>query len=108
MITKSKELRNDTNGETWIKGIQCGRATIQALQQHYGGDVESDKRIKSAKHTNEYIFYKVETFFFEEYFMTTKENYKVQEQYGVPAYEADKVKIFLEGIKIQTSQSKWQ
>ena len=40
--------------------------------------------------------------------MTTKENYKVQEQYGVPAYEADKVKIFLEGIKIQTSQSKWQ
>ena len=47
-------------------------------------------------------------FFFEEYFMTTKENYKVQEQYGVPAYEADKVKIFLEGIKIQTSQSKWQ
>ena len=61
-------LFNSTNGDTWINNIQCGKAVIQALQQHYDGFFESNKRIQEAKHNNENIFYKVETLFsFEEY-----------------------------------------
>ena len=41
-----KELCNGTNINTWIKGIRCGRAAIQALHQNYDRYVESDKRIQ--------------------------------------------------------------
>ena len=43
---------NGTHGDTWIKGIQCGKGVIQALQQQYDGDVESYKHTQAAKHNN--------------------------------------------------------
>ena len=56
--------------------------------------------IEESKHNNENIFYKVETSFpFEDYCTSITENYKILVQYGVPSYEVDKVKLFLDGIK---------
>ena len=68
-------LFNSTNGDTWINNIQCGKAVIQALQQHYDRFFESNKRIQEAKHNNENIFYKVETSFsFEGYCTKIEDN----------------------------------
>ena len=48
---------------------------MQALQQHYNVDFQSDKWIQEAKHNNENIFYKVETSFsFEGYCTKIEDN----------------------------------
>ena len=41
-----KELTLGTDEETWIKGLKCGRKSIQELKYHYDGTSEGTQRKK--------------------------------------------------------------
>ena len=58
-----KELTLGVDAETWIKGLQCGRKSMQELQANYYGTLESSQREKIARYDLKKIFYNNETTF---------------------------------------------
>ena len=65
-ILKELNLGNDT--ETLIKGLKCGRNSMQGLQAHYYGTSEEARRNQVSRAYLKKIFYKNETtFLFEKY-----------------------------------------
>ena len=62
------ELTLGTDSETWIKGFKCGRKEIQELQSHYNGTSEGSHQKQVAIAELKKIFYKNETtFIFDKY-----------------------------------------
>ena len=87
-----KECTLNTDAETWIKNIRCGREAMRALQLHFDGPDESRKRLDTAKAQLDKTFYRHEaTFSFERYVTTLNEIYKIHERYNEPIYESDKI-----------------
>ena len=83
-----KELIIGTDSETWIKGIKCGRKAMQELQAHYEGKSEGSQRKQVARADLTKIFYKNETnFTFEKYVTNIKGVFHMLEKYGVPLCE---------------------
>ena len=102
-----KELCTDTNAETWIKGIRCGRVAIKALQTHYDGTAEGERRKEVAKNDLKSLFYRNEsTFSFEKYVTKMQAFYNTLEQYGEPEYESNKVKNLLDKINCPNNDIK--
>ena len=92
-----KECTLDSDAETWIKNIRCGREAMKILQKHYDGPDEARKRLDAAKSTLDRTFYRHEaTFSFEKYVTTLNGIYKIHERYNEPIYESDKVRYLLD------------
>lgn len=99
-----RSLTTGTDAENWIKGISCGRMAMRALQEHYDGNAESEKRKEAARADIKTLFYKNESSFsFEKYINRLKKSFDTLDKYGVPIYEEDKVKLLLD--KIQSTHS---
>ena len=82
-----KELTLGTEAETWIKGLKCVRKAMQELQAHYDGTLEGSRRRQVARADIKKIFYKNETTFtFEKYVTNLKGFFNVLVRYGVPLY----------------------
>ena len=63
-----KELTLGTDAETWIEGLKQNRKAIQELQAHYARKLEGAQRKQVARADLKKIFYKNETnFTFEKY-----------------------------------------
>ena len=87
-----REITLGTQAETWMKGKRCGRAAMLALQAHYDGVAESDRRLTVSKADLGKLFYRNEsTFSFEKYVTKLLDIFNIHELYGVPLYEKDKV-----------------
>ena len=94
-----KELTLGTDAETWIKGLKCGRKAMQELQAHYDGTSEGARRKQVARVDLKKIFYKNETTFtFEKYVTNLKGIFNVLEGYGVPLYEDHMVEHLIDRI----------
>ena len=69
-----KELTLGTDSETWIKGLKCVINAMQELQPHYDGTSEGAQRKQVDRADLKNIFYKNETtFIFENYVTKLKE-----------------------------------
>ena len=53
-----KELTVDTDTDTCMKGKYCGQETMLALQNHYDGKYEGERRKKLAKYNLKRLFYR--------------------------------------------------
>ena len=70
-----KELTLGTDAETWIKGLQCGRKSMQELHAQYDVRSEGAWRNQVSIAYLKRIFYKNETTFtFEKYVNVMKKN----------------------------------
>ena len=75
-----KELTLGTDAETWIKGLKCVRKAMQELQAHYDGTSEGARRKQVARADLKKIFYKNETTFtFENYVTNLKRIFNMLE-----------------------------
>ena len=75
-----KEMTLGTDSETWIKGLKCSRKEMQELQYHYDVTSEVSRRKKVARTELNEIFYKNETtFIFENYVTKLKGVFNVLE-----------------------------
>ena len=82
-----KELTLGTDAETWIKGLKCVRKSMQELQNQYDCTSEGARRNQVARADLNNIFYKNETTFtFEKYVTNLKGVFNVLEKYGVLLY----------------------
>ena len=94
-----KEPTLGTDAETWIKGLKCGRKEIQELQSHYDGTSEGSWRNQVARADLNNIFYKNETtFIFEKYITKLKRFFNVLGKYGAPLYKEHMVEHLLDQI----------
>ena len=94
-----KELTLGTDTETRIKGLKCSRKSTQELQDHYDCTSEAARRKQVAKADSKKIFYKNETTFtFEKYVTKIKGIFNVLEKYGVPLYEEQIMEHLLDQI----------
>ena len=92
-----KECLLDSEAESWIKNIKCGRLAMKALQDHYDGPAEGRNRISTANQQLEKLFYRHEfTFSFEKYVTALNSIFKTLERYNEPMYETNKVKALLD------------
>ena len=92
-----KESLLDTEAESWIRNIKCGREAMKALQGHYDGPAEARNRITTANQQLEKLFYRHEfTFSFEKYVTALNGVFKTLERYDEPMYESNKVKALLD------------
>ena len=97
VINIIKESLLDTEAESWIRNIKCGRAAMKALQGHYDGPAEARNRIATANQQLEKLFYRHEfTFNFEKYVTALNGIFKTLERYDEPMYETNKVKALLD------------
>ena len=68
------ELTVDTDDKTWMKGKLYGIEAILALQNHYDSKSDGERRIKLAKDDLKRLFYRNETTFsFERYVTKMKQ-----------------------------------
>ena len=80
-----KELTLGTESETCIKGLKCGINSMQELQAHYEFISEGEQRKQFYRADLRNIFYKNETTFtFEKYVTNIKGVFNVLVKYGVP------------------------
>ena len=92
-----KELTHRTDAETWIKGLKYGREAMQELQAHYDGTSVGERREKVDIADLKKIFYKNETTFtFEKYVTNLKGVLNVLVKYDVPIYEEKMVEHLLD------------
>jgi hypothetical protein len=92
-----------------MQGITCGRIAMQALQAHYDGDAEAEKRKQAAKSDLSTLYYRHESAFsFEKYINRLKKCFDTLEKYQVPYYEEDKVKLLLDRIQNNHGEVKTQ
>ena len=83
-----KELSLDNNSEICIKGLKCCREDIQELQDNYYVTPQGAQRKKVDRYDLKKIFYKNETnFTFENYVTKLKGIFNVLDKYGVLIYE---------------------
>jgi hypothetical protein len=109
VLTLLKSLTTATDAENWMKGCSCGRVAMQALQAHYDGDAEAEKRKEAARADLKVLFYRNEASFpFEKYLNRLKKCFDVLEKYSVPYYEEDKVKLLLDRIQCNHAEVKTQ
>ena len=102
-----KECTLDTEAETWIKNIKCGRIAMTSLQEHYDGVDEKRKRLDSSKAQLDKLFYRHEaTFNFEKYVTALHSIFSIHERYNEPIYETDKVRYLLD--KCQNNHSEFK
>ena len=95
-----KELTNGTQAEDWMKGKSCGRTAMIALQDHYDGTAEGERRMVVAKADLGKLFYRNEaTFSFEKYVTKLLAIFNILEKYKFPVYEKDKVDHLLNKIQ---------
>ena len=75
-----KELTLRTDAETWIKCLKCGRKAMQELQAHYDSTSEVAWRKQVSRVDLKKIFYKNETnFTVEKYVTKLKEIFNMME-----------------------------
>lgn len=104
-----KELTVGTPAETWMKGKKCGREDMMALQSHYDGKTEGERRKAVARADFDSLFYKNETAFpLERYTTKMKEYHNIFEKYGVPMHDEDKVHYFLDKINNPNAELKME
>ena len=102
-----KQLTNGTDAATWMKGTRCGRDAMKALQTHYDGTAEGERRMEAAQGDLTRLFYKNETTFsFEKYVTKMKECHDVLMKYGKPKYESDKISDLLDKINCTDAEVK--
>ena len=107
VLTILKELTIGTDAETWMKGKKCGRLAMKALQDHYDGPSEGERRKQIARSDLEKLFYRNEsTFSFEKYVTIMKMNFKVLRKYEVPVHEEDKTRMLLNNINNPNTELK--
>ena len=95
-----KELTNGTQAEDWMKGKKCGRIAMIALQDHYDGKAEGERRMAVAKADLTKLFYRNETTFsFEKYVTKLLTIFNILDKYRFPVYEKDKVDYLLNKIQ---------
>ena len=58
----NKELNLGNDAETWIKGLKCGRKSMQELQAHHDGTSEGARRKQVSREYIKKIFYKNDYF----------------------------------------------
>jgi hypothetical protein len=56
VLTLLKSLTTATDAENWMNGCSCGRVAMQALQAHYDGDAEAEKRKEAARSDLKVLF----------------------------------------------------
>jgi len=94
-----RELTNGTQAETWMKKKTCGRLAMIALQDHYDGKAEGERRMAVAKADLTKLFYRNEaTFSFEKYVTKLLGIFNILEKYKFPVYAKDKVDYLLDKI----------
>jgi hypothetical protein len=109
VLTLLRSLTTGTDAENWMQGATCGRIAMQALQAHYDGDAEAEKRKQAAKSDLQSLFYRHEAAFsFEKYINRLKKCFDILEKYQVPYYEEDKVKLLLDRIQNNHGEVKTQ
>lgn len=100
-----KQFTNGTDAATWMKGTRCGRAAMQALQKHYNGVAEGERRMEAARGDLNRLFYKNETTFsFEKYVTKMKECHDVLLKYGKPKYQSDKIANLIDKINCKDAE----
>lgn len=100
VLTLLRSLTTGTDAENWMHGVNCGRLAMEALQAHYDGDAEAEKRKQAAKSDLQSLYYRHETAFsFEKYINRMKKCFDILEKYQVPYYEEDKVKLLLDRLQ---------
>ena len=83
-----KELTLGTDAKTCIKGLKCGRNAMQELQSHYDRTQKDTRKKQVAKADLKKIFYKNETnFTLEKYVTKLKGVFNVLDIYGITLYE---------------------
>jgi hypothetical protein len=109
VLSLLKSLTTGTDAENWIQGVTCGKSAMKALQDHYDGDAEAEKRKQAAKSDLHVLFYRHEAAFsFEKYINRMKRCFDILEKYGVPYYEEDKVRLLLDRIQNNHGEVKTQ
>lgn len=109
VLTLLKSLSNGTDAENWMKGKSCGRDAMHALQAHYDGAAEAEKRKEAARSDLKVLFYRNEvSFSFEKYLNRMKRCFDILDKYGVPFYEEEKVKLLLDRIQSSHAEVKTQ
>ena len=94
-----KEMTLGTDAETWIKGLKCGRKSMQKLHAHYEGTPEGARMKQVDRADLKKIFDKNETTFtFEKYVTKFKGIFNVLGKYGVPLYDEQMVEHLLDHI----------
>ena len=94
-----KELTVGTEAETWTKKKKGGQEVMIALQGHYNGKAEGEKRKAVAKSDIEKLFYRNEsTFPFEKYVTKLQHAFNILEQYAIPEFEENKIKLLLDKV----------
>ena len=82
-----------------MEGKRCGWEAMLALQNNYDVKSEGEHRKQGAKDDRKRPFYRNETTFsFEKYVTNMKQTFNVLEYYNIPIYEEDKVRKFLGNI----------
>ena len=109
VLSLLKSLTTGTDAENWMKGKTCGRLAMQAIQAHYDGDAEAEKRKEAARSDLKVLHYRHEaSMSFEKYINRLKKCFDTLEKYGVPYYEEDKVKLLLDRIQCNHGEVKTQ
>ena len=94
VLTLLKELCLETEAETWFRNIKCGREAMKALQMHYDGPDESKRRKEEARAKIKSIYYKHEsTFTFEKFVTNLYDAFQILEKYEEPLYEQEKLRL---------------
>jgi len=94
VLTLLKELCLETEAETWFRNIKCGREAMKALQIHYDGPDESKRRKEEARAKIKSIYYKHEsTFTFEKFVTNLYDAFQILEKYEEPLYEQEKLRL---------------
>jgi len=94
VLTLLKELCLGTGAETWFRNIKCGREAMKALQVHYDGPGERERRKEEARSKLRNVYYKHEgTFPFEKFVTNLYDAFQVLEKYGEPVYEREKLRL---------------
>ena len=92
-----KEPTLGIDAETYIKGLEWGIKVTQDLQDNCDDTPEGARRKKVAIDDWNKIFYKNETTFtFDKYVTKCKGIFNVLEKYGVPLYEDQMVENILD------------
>jgi hypothetical protein len=109
VLTLLRSLTTGTNAENWMHRVNCGKLAMEALQSHYDGDAEAEKRKRAAKSDLQSLYYRHEAaFLFEKYINRMKKCFDVLDKYQVQYYEEDKVKLLLDKILSNHGEVKTQ
>ena len=97
-----KDLLTKTEGQTWFEKVKDGdgRAAHLLLREHYVGEAHDMRRAASANAKLESLFWKSETSFpFEKFLTRLNEAFMELEESNMPLYESQKVNYLLKGVK---------